>query len=184
MTTSEPPNLVLVGLMGVGKSTVGAACAQRLGRRFVDVDDLIEAHEAMSVAEIFERVGADGFRERERRALRDACSLTTPLVLAPGGGAVLDPDNRQILRGAGVVVWLRAPVSVLAQRVDDSGSRPLLADGALSTLTRLEAERESAYADVATCTVWSGDLSVAETVDAVLDAFERVSRGDTSQRTR
>lgn len=178
MTSSErspeTSHLVLVGLMGVGKSTVGAACAQRLGRRFVDLDDLIEADEGMSVAEIFEQLGEEAFRERERRALRHACSLTEPLVLAPGGGAVLDPDNRQNLKGAGVVVWLRAPVPVLAQRVADSGERPLLADGPLRTLTRLEREREAAYAEVATCTVSSGDFSVAETVDAVLDACHRV----------
>jgi len=170
--------------MGAGKSTVGAACARRLGRRFVDVDDLVEDDAGMSVAEIFEQFGEEDFRRRERGALHSACSLAEPLVVAPGGGAVLDPVNRETLGAAGVVVWLRAPVSVLAQRVEGSGSRPLLADGALPTLTRLEEERDAAYADVATCTVSSGDLSVAETVDAVLDAFERAVSGPSGRAGR
>lgn len=170
--------------MGAGKTTVGAACARRLGRRFVDVDDLVEADAGMSVAEIFEQSGEEDFRRRERRALQRTCSLAEPLVVAPGGGAVLDPANREILGAAGVVVWLRAPVSVLVQRVEGSSSRPLLADGALPTLARLEEEREAAYAGVATCTVSSGDLSVAETVDAVLDAFERAVSGPPEQAAR
>jgi shikimate kinase len=108
-------HLVLVGLMGAGKTTVGQACAARLGRAFVDTDDLVVTLAGVPFDEIWRDGGEPRFRELERAAVADACASPDPLVIACGGGAVLDPDNRARLRAAGVVVWLRAPVDVLAR---------------------------------------------------------------------
>src|SRR6478609_3984944 len=104
-------------MMGAGKTTVGRRCATRLERAFVDTDDLIESTTGMRVAEIFETQGEAGFRDLERVAVADACASPEPLVIACGGGAVLDPDNRRRLRETGVVVWLRAAPEVLSGRV-------------------------------------------------------------------
>ena len=157
--------------MGAGKSTVGRRCAQRLGRSFVDTDDLVEIAAGATVAEVFARDGEAVFREFERLAIADACAAPEPIVIAAGGGAVLDPENRKRLREAGLVVWLRAPAAQLAQRVGDTSSRPLLRGDAAATLARLEGVRRPAYEAAAHATVDTDGLSVATVVDAVLAAF-------------
>src|ERR1041385_704881 len=101
-------HLVLVGLPGAGKSTVGERCAARLGRPLVDTDDIVQAGAGMVTTEIFAIEGESGFREREHQAVADACASPVPVVIACGGGAVLRADNRTLLRSRGVVVWLRA----------------------------------------------------------------------------
>src|SRR5215207_6645136 len=110
-------HLVLIGLMGSGKTTVGRICAERLERAFVDTDDLVIANSGMSVDDIFAAHGEPGFRAIERTVIADVCASPAPLVVATGGGSVLDPENRTLLRTAGIVVWLRAPAATLAQRV-------------------------------------------------------------------
>ncbi|HEX2738768.1 MAG TPA: shikimate kinase, partial [Acidimicrobiia bacterium] len=107
-------HLVLVGLMGAGKTTIGERCAQRLGRTFLDTDAMIEAMTGTLVTELFAGVGETGFRDFERDAVVNACSAPKPAVISCGGGAVLDPENRRRIRGAGFVVWLDAPSAVLA----------------------------------------------------------------------
>ncbi len=139
---SETRHLVLVGLMGAGKTTVGQRCAELLDMPFLDTDQLIEANTRMGVADVFANHGEHQFRTLERDAVLDASASPDPLVIACGGGAVLDPENRRQLRAHGVVVWLRASPSELGTRVgDDAGeTRPLLASGALpeQTLARLD----------------------------------------------
>ena len=173
MTGAAPRHLVLVGLMGAGKSTVGALCATRLGRPFVDTDDLVEVLAGRTVAELF-ATGERAFREAERQAVADASASPTPLVIACGGGAVLDADNRTALRTHGFVVWLRADPSVLADRVRDDGvDRPLLADGPLPTLVRLAETRDAAYRAVADTEVSTEDRTPDAVVDAVVEEFSR-----------
>ena len=173
MTGAAPRHLVLVGLMGAGKTTVGARCATRLGRPFVDTDDLVEVLAGRTVAELF-ATGERAFREAERQAVADASASPTPLVIACGGGAVLDADNRTALRTHGFVVWLRADPSVLADRVRDDGvDRPLLADGPLPTLVRLAATRDAAYRAVADTEVSTEDRTPDAVVDAVVEEFGR-----------
>ena len=170
----ETPHLVLIGLMGAGKTTVGAQCATRLGRRFVDTDDVVEATAGCSVAEIFSAEGEAGFRERERRAVADVCASPAPLVIACGGGAVLDPANRACLRARGVVVWLRAEPAVLAARVGSGEGRPLLSEhGAAATLERLDLLRAPAYEAAAHAAVDTGGRSVDEVATDVLEEFTR-----------
>ena len=172
MSGAGARHLVLVGMMGAGKSTVGRRCAQRLQRAFVDTDEVIETIAGASVAEVFARDGEPAFRELERTAVADACASPVPAVIAVGGGAVLDPENRRRLRAAGLVVWLCAPVDELARRVGDTASRPLLAGDAEGALRRLDALRRPAYEAAAHATVDTGEASVDAVVDAVLTTFD------------
>jgi shikimate kinase len=167
-------HLVLVGLMGAGKTTVGRACAERLSRSFVDTDDVVVALAGMPVAEIFATAGEARFRDIERAAIADVCASPDPLVIACGGGAVLDPDNRVRLRAAGVVVWLRAPAAVLAERVGDGDGRPLLRGDVTSTLARLERLREPAYEAAAHRVVDTEDRDADTVAGLVIEAFETV----------
>jgi shikimate kinase len=168
-------HLVLVGLMGAGKTTVGERCAERLGRAFVDTDDVVEAVARRSVQELFTEAGESTFRHLERDAVRDATASPAPTVIACGGGAVLDPENRRRIRETGTVVWLRAAPTVLAERVDADGvERPLLAPrSTVATLERLAVVRAAAYEAVADTAVDTDSRTVDEVVDAVLEVYPR-----------
>lgn len=164
-------HLVLIGLMGAGKTTVGRECARRLGRTFVDTDDLVTASAHMTVEQIFAEAGEAGFRTLEHAVVADVSESPEPLVVACGGGAVLDPDNRRALRRAGVVVWLRAPAATLAGRVGDGSTRPLLRDDPVGALARLERLREPAYEAAAHLSVDTDGLDVDAVAANVLTAF-------------
>jgi shikimate kinase len=168
-TDAPDRHVVLVGLMGAGKSTVGALLADGLGRPFVDTDEVVEATAGRTVAELFADGGESAFRDLERAAIADVCASPDPLVIACGGGAVLDAENRRVLSRSGVVVWLRASPAHLASRVDDDRARPLLATGsAVATLERLARVRAPAYEAVADAVVDTDDLSPAEVAERVL----------------
>jgi len=173
VTAAAPgPHLILIGLMGAGKTTVGQVCAQRLGRPFVDTDALVEAAAGASVREVFAAEGESGFRAREVVAVADAVASPEPLVIACGGGAVLDPANRRALSAHGFVVWLRASPEALGARVGDDHDRPLLAGGpSVATLTRLARLRAGAYEATADAAVDTDDVAVADVADRVLAAL-------------
>jgi shikimate kinase len=174
MTASEPRHLVLVGLMGAGKSTVGARCAERLDRAFVDTDELVVAMAGVPFDEIWAAEGEQGFRVRERAAVADASASPVPLVISCGGGAVLDADNRRLLRATGVVVLLDATAEALASRLTCDDSRPLLRGGdRTATLERLRAQRAPAYEAAAHATVDTAGRTVDQVADAVLEEFAR-----------
>jgi len=138
--------IVLVGLPGAGKSTVGALVASALGWEFVDLDEEIQREAGMDVPEIFRREQESGFRIRERAATASLAGRTR-LVLAPGGGWMLDPANLELLGGGSLTVFLRVSAEVAAARLaTDSGGRPLL-DGPepVKRLKFLAAARETAY---------------------------------------
>jgi shikimate kinase len=169
---SRGPHLALVGLMGAGKSTVGRRCAERLGRPFVDTDELVVAAAGVPFEALWAAEGEAGFRARERVAVADAAASPTPLVIAGGGGVVIDPDNRRVLRGSSFVVWLDASPAILASRLADDDSRPLLAGGdRVSTLTRLGDTRAPAYEAAADVTVDTEGRTVDEVVAAVIEEF-------------
>lgn len=146
--TSAGRHVVLVGMMGVGKSTVGRRVADALGRPFSDSDAVIEARTGQTVAEIFAREGEPAFRTLETQVLAEVLDDPTPTVVAAAGGVVLDPANRTALRRAGTVVWLQAPLELLVERVAGSAHRPALADDPAGTLARLAEGREGLYAEV------------------------------------
>lgn len=164
-------HLVLIGMMGAGKSSVGAECARRLGRPLVDTDDVVAALAGVPVPEIFATAGEAAFRTLERQAVADVCRSPEPLVVACGGGVPVDAGNRRALRAAGVVVWLRAPVALLAARVGDGDGRPLLGRDRIATLGRLDAQRHDAYEAAAHVSVDTADLDVESVAGAVLVAF-------------
>lgn len=157
--------------MGAGKTTVGREVAARLGRPFVDTDDLVVARTGRAVSEIFTADGEAAFRAFEREAVADACASPTPAVISCGGGAVLDAENRRVLRAQSTVVWLDAPPEILAARTAGNDARPLLAGGDhVTTLRRLATLRAPAYEATAHTRVDTGALDRAAVVDAVLAA--------------
>lgn len=169
LETATPRHLVLVGLMGTGKSTVGRILADRLGRRLVDSDDEIEAATGRTVREIFETDGEQAFRELEAASLRRALASDEPSVIAAAGGVVLSATNRAALNGADArVVWLRADPATLVGRVGSGGHRPLLDDDPAGTLRRMATERDALYRDVADAVVTVDGRSVNEVVEAIL----------------
>jgi shikimate kinase len=142
-------NIFLVGPMGAGKTTVGRRLADTRGMEFVDSDHEVEARTGVDIAFIFEKEGEDGFRRRERLALGDITQRQN-LVLATGGGAVLDPDSRQWLSARGFVVYLYASVDQQLSRTERTDNRPLLQVGdRRETLERLFSIRDPLYREIA-----------------------------------
>jgi len=162
-------HVILAGFMGTGKTAVGRRLARRLGRGFVDTDGLIEATAGRSVAEIFRDEGEEYFRRLEREAVAKAVTMPDAVV-AVGGGALGDPQNRRQLLAAGPVVCLRATPEAILERVGDAKSRPLLASLSpaerLAEIRALIAAREVAYQS-ASHDVDTTDLSLDEVVDRV-----------------
>ena len=139
--------LVLVGMMGVGKSTIGRKLAQLLGLPFADADEEIEQAAQMSVAEIFERFGEDYFRDGERRVIARLME-GGPKVIATGGGAFVQDETRKLILERGIAVWLDSDVDTLVERVGRKDTRPLLRGGdPHEIVARLKAEREPFYAE-------------------------------------
>ncbi len=139
-------NVYLVGMPGSGKTSVGRELARRLGRRFVDLDAEVELVAGRRIAEIFETQGEERFRALEREALVRAAG-DEPSVVACGGGIVMDPTNRRLLKESGTVVLLTVPAARLRERVRPGEGRPLVrAEGDLERLLR---EREALYTEVA-----------------------------------
>lgn len=138
--------LVLVGMMGAGKTSVGRRLASILGVPFRDADVEIEAAAGCTINEIFERFGEPAFRSGERKVIARLLS-DPPHVLAAGGGAFIDPETRQRIKDHAVSIWLRAPLELLIQRVLRKDTRPLLRNtNSRATLERLLQEREPIYA--------------------------------------
>jgi shikimate kinase len=174
---AREPHLVLVGLMGAGKSSVGKRCAELLDRPFVDTDELVVSVAGVPFDELWAAEGEAGFRARERVAVADAAASPTPPVIACGGGAVLDPDNRRALRAVGFVVWLEASPTVLAARLAGDDSRPLLSGGdRATTLTRLADTRAAAYEAAAHVTVRTEDRTPDEVAAAVIEELRACTR--------
>ena len=138
--------IVLVGMMGVGKSTVGRKLASLLRLPFVDADEEIEKAAKMSISDIFAKYGEPNFRSGERRVIARLMDGAAK-VLATGGGAFCDPETRALILKKGIPVWLDSEVDVLLERIGRKDNRPLLRQGnPREILTRLRAEREPFYA--------------------------------------
>ena len=164
---SSDRHLVLVGMMGSGKTTVGRRLAERLGRPFVDSDEQVERRTGRTVRQIFEEDGEPAFRTLETEALTDALASTEASVVAAAGGVVMAPENRRQLQGAHVV-WLRAGAAALAERVKAADHRPLLKDDPEGVLRRLVDARRHLYEEVADVTVDVEGKDVDAVVEIVL----------------
>jgi shikimate kinase len=163
--------VVLVGLMGVGKSTVGRRLAKRLGLPFVDSDAEIEGAAGLSPAEVFERYGEQDFRDGERRLVARLIEGDIR-VIATGGGAFVDARTRQLLNDRAITIWLDAPIDILAERTSRRDTRAQLRNGdPKATLERLARERECSYRE-AHIHVKSGNGAHKDVVDAIVGALE------------
>jgi shikimate kinase len=160
--------VVLIGMMGSGKTTVGSRLARRLDRPFVDSDVQVERRAARTVRQIFEEEGEAAFRALESEVLAEALASEEPAVIAAAGGTVLDPLNRTRMREAGTVVFLEAPPDSLAGRVGGDDHRPLLGDDPASALRRIDAERRDLYRATAHAVIDVGHEGPDEIVDRVL----------------
>jgi shikimate kinase len=166
---SVSKTIVLVGLMGAGKTNIGRRLAQRLNLPFVDADAEIEAAAGETIEEIFERRGESVFREGERKVI--ARLLANPVhVLATGGGAFMDPSTRTLIRERAISIWLRAGLDLLVARVSRRGNRPLLKQDPRATLARLIEQRYPVYAE-ADITVETIDGPPEMTLERVLAAL-------------
>ncbi|HEX6475732.1 MAG TPA: shikimate kinase [Acidimicrobiales bacterium] len=164
-------HVFIVGMMGAGKTTIGRLLAERLGWRHLDSDEQVARDTGQTVPEIFARRGEPAFRAAEARALAAAAVADTPTVVSVAGGAVLDPDNRHVLRRGGVVVWLRAEVETLARRVGDGAGRPLLGDDPAEALRHLYAQRRPVYQELAQVVVDVDGVDARTVAERVLAAL-------------
>jgi shikimate kinase len=163
-------------MMGAGKSTTGRILADRLGWPYLDSDDEIERQTGRTVPEIWKADGEPAFRAEESRVLAEAGSSDGAAVISVAGGAVLDVENRAVIRRAGLVVWLRADVATLAARVGAGTGRPLLEGGPAAALARLSLERAPVYAELADL-VYDVDLmSPPQVADEIVEALNQRRR--------
>ncbi len=177
-------SIVLVGMMGAGKSTIGRRLSARLGLPFLDADAEIEAAAGMSIADIFESRGEPDFRDGEARVIARLLE-SGPVVLATGGGAFLRQETRERIRDRAVSIWLKADADIIMRRVKRRSDRPLLqtADPEL-TVGRLIGEREPFYRQ-ADLTVWSRDVPHEKIVDECLEVLHaRLCGGCTQTHDR
>jgi shikimate kinase len=170
------PNLVLIGFMGCGKSSVGRRVAGLTGHRFLDTDDLIVQAEGRSIADIFATDGEAYFREVEQRVLFDSVGLCG-IILSTGGGAVLRPENRETLRKIGVVAWLDADPEILFERASRSGKRPLLqTENPRKAFDDLLGARREIYTETADFRLDSTSLGHDEAAQMLLEEALRCRR--------
>jgi shikimate kinase len=180
-----PRSLVLVGMMGAGKSSIGRKLAQRLNLHFVDADTEIEQAAGMNISEIFARHGEAYFRAGEARVIARLLD-GGPQVLATGGGAFMHPQSREAIRAKAVSIWLRAEYDVLMKRIKRRNDRPMLkTDDPGETLRRLMQERDPVYAE-ADVTVHSRDVPheiiIAEIISAVTPRLAELGAAATGAR--
>lgn len=167
-------NIYLIGLMGAGKTTIGRQLARRLGRPFFDSDHEIVERTGVPIPTIFEIEGEDGFRRREAQTILELTSVNG-IVMATGGGVVLDPENRRRLRTTGWVVYLNVPPLMLYQRTRHDRNRPLLqVEDPLARLESLHEARDPLYRESAHLVVEGGQLVASGVVQYLIREFDQL----------
>ncbi len=166
-------NIFLVGPMGAGKTTIGKLLAKTLGIEFLDSDKEIEQRTGVSIPMIFEYEGESGFRRREAETLADL-TLMSPIVLATGGGSVILPENQDVLRQRGFVVYLQCAVEKQLERTQWDANRPLLkTENPRARLEELLNARDPIYHSIADLIIDTGEFSSRSSVRHILKAFNR-----------
>ncbi len=166
-------NIFLIGLMGAGKTTIGRQLARRLGKEFKDSDSEVEQRTGVGIDVIFDIEGEQGFRRRETEVLRELVA-THGIVLATGGGAVLAPENRQLLKENGFIIYLKASVEHLAGRLRLDRHRPLLQSGdKLAKIRDLMARREPVYEALADLVVETNESSIHRVVGEISNKIKQ-----------
>jgi shikimate kinase len=174
--TASAPNLILIGFMGTGKSTLGKLLQSRLGYRLVDTDALIVERAGMPITEIFAQEGEAVFRDRESAALKSLLGQQG-LVIATGGGIILREGNRMLLRQLGFVVALTAEEAVILERVSRNQKRPLLqTENPRETIARLLAARAPLYAAAAHAVIDTSHKPHASVVEEIVAALPRLPK--------
>jgi shikimate kinase len=177
MPTDDAPDadrrILLIGMMGSGKSTIGRALAARTGWPYLDNDDLLERAAGRTAREIFEADGEAAMRRAEADAVDAGLAEAPPVIVATAAGTVLDPGLRDRIGGGGFVVWLDAAPEVLAARAAGGEHRPFLEHDPVGWFRSAGRERGPAYREIADVTVDTGATSVADAVGAILEAAAR-----------
>ncbi|CAN7679846.1 bifunctional shikimate kinase/3-dehydroquinate synthase AroKB [Pseudoduganella sp. LjRoot289] len=175
MADTNGSNIFLVGLMGAGKTTIGRILARKLGLKFIDSDHEIEARTGASIPWIFEIEGEPSFRRREAEVIRDLTALRG-VVLATGGGAILNPDSRELLKARGTVIYLRASVNSILARTAHDKNRPLLQTAdPRKKLEELMAQREPLYEELAHIVIDTGRPNVQSMVHTILNQLDALA---------
>ncbi|MES2660100.1 MAG: shikimate kinase [Verrucomicrobiota bacterium] len=169
---TPPKNIVLIGFMGSGKSTVGRELHQRLGYPLVDMDHVIEQRAGKSIAAIFAEDGEEKFREMETALLEELFDPSAPRrIISTGGGVIGRDGNRDLLRNLGYVVWLQAPLAVILERTSKNRDRPLLhTDDPAARIEALLAVRKPLYAETAHLKVDTTGLDCGELATGILES--------------
>lgn len=164
--------LFLIGPMGAGKTTMGRQLAKRLNLEFIDSDHEIEERTGVDIPLIFEKEGEDGFRKREH-AVIDDLTQRTDIVLATGGGAVINPENRQNLKSRGTVIYLHSDIKHLIERTRHDKNRPLLqTEDPAAKLRELMEIREPLYRETADIVINTGEKSIRSVINVILDRLK------------
>ena len=171
----EDINIILIGMMGAGKTTVGRALANSLGKEFIDSDHEIQERTGVKIPVIFEIEGESGFRKRESEVLIDLVKKDN-IILATGGGAVLNPENRQLLKRSGIVIYLRASVNDLYRRTRHDKNRPLLQTQNLyARINELYIQRDAHYCETAHIIIDSGKQGVRHVVQKLINKLVSIN---------
>lgn len=169
-------NIYLVGPMGVGKSTIGRKLAERFNLTFKDSDHEIEQRTGASIPLIFDIEGEDGFRKREQSVIDDL-TLIPQLILATGGGVIINSENRRALKERGLVIYLHASVDTLLERTAFCRNRPLLqTENPRARLEELMEMRHPLYQEVADITIETGDKTILQVVKAIVKRIKRLEK--------
>ena len=169
----EIDNIILVGPMGAGKTTIGRQLAKKLSKEFYDSDHEIEKHTGADISLIFELEGEEGFRKRESQLLKELVS-NKYIVLSTGGGAVLDPENRKLLSDNGIIIYLKSTAEKLYRRIADDKRRPLIqTDDRLNKIKKILEEREPLYQSLANEIIETQELSIKQITQKILDLISK-----------
>lgn len=169
-TSTMPQNVILIGFMGTGKTSIGRRVAQSLGFEFVDTDELIVEIEGKPITDIFSDMGEDYFRDLETKMLR-SCGSHRMQVISTGGGIVLREENRLLLSKSGYVIWLKASAKAILERVSRNRERPLLhTSDPLQTIKDMLKERKQLYASAADFTINTNELTLDETAFGICES--------------